>query len=335
MTANSVSVVMPTYNAEGFVAAALDSVNRQDMRPAEVVVVDDGSNDGTVAAVQAWQRTASPDFVLQLVTQANSGASAARNAGISRATSTWVALLDADDLWEPNHLAVLMDAAAKAGDVVAAYGGGRVLAGDWLNTNLYDAFWDNPSERFGVPLSEGSAYRRIDFTAFDRLARGNFIKPSSLMVSREAALSVGLFNTELRSAEDREFLIRLLRAGDFVYSPEAITQYRWHDDNLSHGKNARRNSENGLRALKTIYDNHALALTLEQRASCRRVVVDAAVGYLYLSIAQGWRSYREGVSFLVQGFGAAVALRAMRPRHLAKLLLQGSLFGKPRSDSQS
>lgn len=322
MTPDSVSVVIPAYNAASFIVDALDSVNRQTFQPAELLVVDDGSSDRTIEVVEAWRVATQPDFDVQLLRQQNAGAPAARNMGIRRATSPWVALLDADDVWEPEHVATLMDAVARAPGAVASYGGGRLLVNGVVQEGLYDAYWDSPSRHFGVPLGAGSTYLRLDFRAFARLAKGNFIKPSSLMFAKDFAMSVGLFNEALRSAEDREFLVRLLRAGDFVYAPQAITQYRWHDDNLSHGRNARRNSENALRALKLIAENAELQLSSDERQACNHVVGEAATGYLYLSAREGRQAYLGGLRFLADSFGWGLVLRSWRPKHLLKLIVR-------------
>ena len=154
------------------------------------------------------------------------------------------------------------------------------------------------------------------------LIEGNFIKPSSLMFLRQTAVDIGLFNEKLRTAEDREFMVRLLRAGDFVYSPEPITQYRWHEENISQGKNARRNSENALRALRLIAGNAELALNPVERAACDKVITEAAAGYLYLSVCEGWGPYRQGLAFLAENFGRGLALRSWRPKHVLKLIVR-------------
>ena len=322
MTPNSVSVVIPAYNAESFIVDALDSLTRQTVLPDEVVIVDDGSKDGTSDAINAWKKSSLPGFPVHLIRQANGGLPVARNVGISGSVAKWIALLDADDIWEPDHLAVLLDAAAHVPDVVAAYGAGRLLVDGVVQQGRYDDYWDSPSRKLGVAVEGDSRYLKIDFSAFGRLVKGNFIKPSSLMFSREVAVAIGLFNEKLRTAEDREFLVRLLRAGDFVYAPATITQYRWHEDNISQGKNARRNSENALRALKLIAENAELQLGPDERQACEQVVGEAAVGYLYLSVREGRQAYLEGLRFLAGSFGWGLVLRSWRPKHLLRLIVR-------------
>ena len=92
-----VSVVIPVYNGARFLDDALRSVFAQDYRPLEVIVVDDGSTDATPEVLARW-----PEVIA--IRQANAGVTAARNAGLARATGAFIALQDADDLWAPHKL---------------------------------------------------------------------------------------------------------------------------------------------------------------------------------------------------------------------------------------
>ena len=91
MTAPLISIVIPAYNAAPFLAGTLASVFAQDHRPIEVILVDDGSSDETLALAKAWQPA------LRIHHQANAGPSAARNRGIAMAAGDYLAFIDADD----------------------------------------------------------------------------------------------------------------------------------------------------------------------------------------------------------------------------------------------
>ena len=95
-----VSVVIPAHNSESFIVRALRSVLEQDYRPIEIVVVDDGSSDSTVAVATGF------DPCVRCVSQPNQGASAARNRGIKECSGSLVAFLDSDDEWLPGRLGV-------------------------------------------------------------------------------------------------------------------------------------------------------------------------------------------------------------------------------------
>src|SRR5947208_1951691 len=113
MPSPTISVAIPAYNARKFLVEALESVLAQTFRPHEIIVVDDGSTDGTSAVVAEY----APDVTL--ISQANSGESVARNLALSRVTGEWVAWLDADDVWEPTKLEAQADRIrASAPDLV-------------------------------------------------------------------------------------------------------------------------------------------------------------------------------------------------------------------------
>ncbi|MCM0083341.1 glycosyltransferase family 2 protein [Geomonas sp. Red32] len=103
MLTPEISVIIPLYNKERYVQRAVNSVLEQSLAPLEVVVVDDGSTDGSAEAVAAL----GPDQRLRLVSQRNQGVSAARNRGVAEARGRFVAFLDADDQWQPEFLETL------------------------------------------------------------------------------------------------------------------------------------------------------------------------------------------------------------------------------------
>ncbi|WP_164738134.1 glycosyltransferase family 2 protein [Frigidibacter oleivorans] len=112
-----VSVILPVYNRAASLAPALDSVLAQTVPPHEVIVVDDGSTDGIMAALAPYAGR------IRLIRQANAGVAAARNTGLAAATGDWIAFQDSDDLWTPGHLAaVARDLAAAPADVVCHLG---------------------------------------------------------------------------------------------------------------------------------------------------------------------------------------------------------------------
>src|SRR5260221_13338575 len=105
MAAPLVSVVIPAFNAEAHIAEVLDSVRQQTLHDLEVILVDDGSTDGTVREAQRL----AGDLDLTVMCQANAGPAAARNAGIRRARGRYCAFVDADDLMLPQRLAAQAD----------------------------------------------------------------------------------------------------------------------------------------------------------------------------------------------------------------------------------
>jgi glycosyltransferase involved in cell wall biosynthesis len=104
-----VSVVIPCYRCADTIASAVASVAAQKLRPAEVLLVDDGSGDGTLERLKAIARICPDDWVKVLSMPRNGGPSGARNLGWRHASQTWIAFLDADDTWHPHKLSLQMD----------------------------------------------------------------------------------------------------------------------------------------------------------------------------------------------------------------------------------
>ena len=103
-----ISVVIPLYNKAQHIAETLSSVLAQSVLPSEIIVIDDGSTDGGAQVVRQFESAG-----VRLITQTNQGVSAARNRGLEEATGDYVAFIDADDLWLPDHLRVLSDLIEK------------------------------------------------------------------------------------------------------------------------------------------------------------------------------------------------------------------------------
>ncbi len=217
-----VSVVIPLYQTERYIAAALGSVLAQTFGDFEVIVVDDGSRDrGPDIARECGDRR------VRVVTQANRGLAGARNTGIRDATGELIALLDADDLWEPTklerHLAQLdadpgLDVSFSASRLIDEDGhdvglvqsplGGRLRDEDFLCRN---------------PVGNGSApvlrRRALDRIAFADAERGDMC----------------WFDESFRQSEDVECWLRLKVLGrcGFGYVDEALTLYRVNSGGLS------------------------------------------------------------------------------------------------------
>jgi hypothetical protein len=211
----SVSVVVPAYNAMPDVLEAVDSVLAQEVPPAEIVVVDDRSSDGTADALRARFG----DRVRVLAGRYGS-ASAARNAGWRAASGEWIAFLDADDLWLPEKLSASLAllAAAPHADWCFTDGGGRALDGQEHPSIL--ARWVDLEEPYcGSPVGE--------------LIDVNFILTSSVLVRRSALEALGGFDESLSHAEDVDLWIRLSRRGLATASGRVLVRYRARDTGLS------------------------------------------------------------------------------------------------------
>lgn len=199
-----VSVVMPCYNGERFVAVAIDSVLAQTHPDVELIVIDDGSTDGSLDVIRRYGDQ------LRLITQANQGPSAARNRGIYSATGEYVAFLDADDWWEP-HFAVTMVGALQGSPAVLAYCG-------WQNINM-----EGNSPPSFVPPEYENEDKRI------ALLRNASLWPIHAMLTRRAALlEIGAFDLNLPACEDYDLWLKLTFTQPIIRVPEVLSYYRHH-----------------------------------------------------------------------------------------------------------
>ncbi len=197
-----ISVIIPTYNSASLVTEAIDSVLKQTLVPAEIVVVDDGSTDDTRLRVAAYGQA------IRYVYQENQGVAAARNTGLRLAGQEFIAFLDADDVWHPRKLEVQL----------AVLGGSPELA--MLGTEVFD--WPTAA----IPAARPDPEAAIEFVSWDRLAIKNYFVTSSVVVRRSVLEKAGEFDRELRGPEDYDLWLRIAELGVVANLPQPLTGYR-------------------------------------------------------------------------------------------------------------
>jgi glycosyltransferase involved in cell wall biosynthesis len=217
-----ISVVIPAYNAAPFLPRCLKSVFAQTLRPAEVIVVDDGSTDDTAAVAT--------ELGARVIRRVNGGLSAARNTGIQGASSEWIGLLDADDIWAPEKLE--RQAACIRPETVLVYTGIRI-------------FDDSGVREERLAIDAISARKMLRYR--------NSITPSTVLVRREAVMQDGGFREDIRACEDWEMWMRLQSLGQFEAVSDPLTDYYVYPKSLS------ANPGKMLQALDRIIDTTLLA----------------------------------------------------------------------------
>jgi glycosyltransferase involved in cell wall biosynthesis len=226
-----ISIVVPAYNAERFLAATLQSIAAQTESRWECVVVDDGSSDATAAIAE---RFAAADDRFRVCRRPNGGASAARNTGF-RSTSpgtSYVTFMDADDVWLPHALATLLARLQDRPDAIGSHGLAEFVdsSGALVRPGEYAAIGRRRLARAGGRLV---ALARDRPTDFDVLINGNVLFPPGLLLARRATYeAVGPFDESLNGPEDWDMLIRLSRHGQIEFVDEVLLHYRRHDSNL-------------------------------------------------------------------------------------------------------
>jgi len=195
----TVTAVVPAFQAATFLADAVASIRAQVPSVAEIVVVDDGSTDGTAALARSLGG-------IRLIEQDRRGPGAARNAGVAAATGDWVALLDADDLWLAGKLDRQLAAIARDSQI------------DGVFTRLRNEF-----------LAPALAQR---YRAVEGEVEG--IHASTLLVRRTAFARTGGFDEKLRLAEFIDWYSRARHLGlRFVSIPEVLVVRRVHGSNTT------------------------------------------------------------------------------------------------------
>lgn len=216
-----VSVIIPVFNGEQFLAEAVESVLAQQYAPIEIVIVDDGSTDGTAAVVKSLPET------VRYLSQANQGPAAARNRGIEQACGTLIAFADADDLWPTDKLELQLPFLTNdpAIDIVL----GRIQQVRLSKTD--DG--QTRAEHFDEPAFSSNL--------------------GSAVIRKSVFERVGLFDETMRYSEDVDWFMRARESGAAILTIDAVTLlYRQHEQNMTRGRTT--TELNVLKALKRSLD---------------------------------------------------------------------------------
>ncbi len=250
MTEPLVSVIIPTFNRAYCVGKAIDSVRTQSHRNTEILILDDGSTDGTRDLIQLSYLS---DRRVRYFFHENRGVTATRNRGIALARGEYIALLDSDDTWTPWKLELqlaCMRHRPEVGmvwtDMEAIGAGGEVVSRSYLRTMYHAYRWFPREELFpqSFPLAEiapGLApfvedRRFYTGEIFSQMIMGNLVHTSTVLVKRDRLEKVGGFNEELRlSGEDYDFHLRTCREGPVGFIDLSTIRYQTAlPDRLTH-----------------------------------------------------------------------------------------------------
>jgi len=243
MSAALVSVIIPTYNRAHLVGRAIDSALAQTYPNVEIILVDDGSTDGTGDLIE---RRYAREPRVSYLRQENKGVTGARNAGLRMARGSYIALLDSDDIWKPWKIELqlcCLNRFAQAGmiwtDMEAIDADGRLVSPRFLRT-MYRASYRwfptseslfSTSEALAIvlhPAPASAAGARVyvgDISS--QMIMGNLVHTSTVLLRRERLERVGGFDESLKpSGEDFDFHLRTCLAGPVAYADVASIQYQ-------------------------------------------------------------------------------------------------------------
>ena len=208
----NISVVIPTFNRRQTIGRSIDSILNQTLFPSEIIVVDDGSTDGTSDYIQSNFPS------IKLLSQPNKGVSAARNMGIKSADANWIALLDSDDEWFSQKLEKQVLALSQNSDVKFCH---------------TEEIWF----RNGVHVNQMKKHQKYGGHIFSKCLDICRISPSSVLFHQSLLDDVGYFDKDLKVCEDYDLWLRITAKFPVLYIDEPlIIKYGGHEDQLSRVK---------------------------------------------------------------------------------------------------
>ena len=206
----NISVVIPSYNRKEFLKRSIDSVINQTKKPFEIIVVDDGSTDGTETMIKSDY-----DFV-KFIKQKNKGVSAARNIGIKVSIGEWICFLDSDDEWKKDKLEKQINA-MKSNPGYKFFHSNEI----WIKN--------------GIRINQKKKHKKYGGDIFDKCLDMCRISPSSVMIDKTVFDEVGNFNEDLVVCEDYELWLRICdKYRVFFIDEPLIIKYGGHQGQLSY-----------------------------------------------------------------------------------------------------
>jgi glycosyltransferase involved in cell wall biosynthesis len=201
-----VSIVITTYNRKAFLKEAVLSVLNQDYQDKEIIIIDDGSTDGSFEEVR--------EFSLRYVWKQNGGISSARNMGIDISNGEFIAFLDVDDLWKKGKLTKQV----------------QTMIEDKIDISYTDEIWIRNGER----LNQRDRHRKYSGLIFERCLPLCIISPSSVVIKRKVFDEVGLFDEALPVCEDYDMWLRITSRYPVLFIDKPfIIKRGGHKDQLS------------------------------------------------------------------------------------------------------
>lgn len=221
-----VSVIIPTFNRRDTLPETLDSIWRQTYRPLEIILIDDGSTDGTIQFLQEhfFNQPEGDAIHLKFLSEIHQGAAAARNRGLLESHGEYIQYLDSDDTMDSTKIASHVRAARSSAC-------SQIVYGPWLTR--FTRLDGRVQQRGGLNLRP----RHDPLTDY---LQGRYVPVHGLLWPRAAAIAIGLWDESLRMNEDGDMFLRAAAAGwPFHYCPAGPVNYhRW--ESATHSASAQR-----------------------------------------------------------------------------------------------
>ena len=284
-----VSALIPVCNGEKYIAEAIDSMLGQSFKDIEVIVIDDGSTDGTPAVLDGYG-----DAIRRVAHPVCRGQAAALNTGRTLVTGEYVALLDADDVSMPERVATQVEYLARSPDVALVY-----------------------SDRMIID-SEGASVELARATAPDlfRLLQRNYVPRSSVLARTSCLNETGPFDEVNTGNDDWDMWVRVSERHTLGYIPSPLIKYRLHESNISLIRRRRQNYYRltRLRMLKGAYRRRGRPWWLGLMVLRARLEWLAGRPALY---GERFPRVWSGAAKMAESFERAFLRRAARPKGTA------------------
>lgn len=302
-----VSIIIPTYNREKYIAECLDSVLNQTYTDYEVIVVDDGSIDNTEEVMRQFEGRVTYKKI------AHSGPSIPRNVALEMATGDLIAFHDDDDLWLPDHLQLHVDFMDKHTDIDMVFSDLELFD---ENSTIYKSWMSEKTVFAGIKKTQvGDHFFILEGNIFDYLVRERFMTMPTLVVRRNCLDQVGHFDESLVAQVDYDLFLRLARKFSVGYIDRVLARCRVHSTNLSGNPKRRITS-------KTVMWEKMEKLYPDLPGPSRRLIIDQLshwyyeLGYYHFSRNE----FTEARSRLRQALGKRLFHRKALIYYLAAFL---------------
>lgn len=234
MNRSRISILMPVYKGERFIAQSIDSVLAQSYPDIELIIINDGSPDNSAAVIQPYLA----DPRVKYIEQQNAGVAAARNAGIRAAAGEYIAVLDQDDLWLPDKLARQLEYLDEHPEIAL------------VHSNIH--FIDDVGER--IPDPEWAWVAPTCGQVLPEMVQRNSICTCTVLMRKRALEQAGLFRQELAPADDWDLWLRIAARHPIGFVDAVTAYYRVHQGNES--RNLLKMQKAEIRVVETFIHEH-------------------------------------------------------------------------------
>jgi glycosyltransferase involved in cell wall biosynthesis len=273
-----VGVLIPAYNRSQYIGTAIQSVLNQTYPHFEVVVVDDGSSDDTVAKVRQFT-----DPRVRLICQKNTGVSGALNTALRASRGHYIAILGSDDLWLPEFLSTAIPVLDERMDIGLVYGRAQAMTSDGHRMR----------HQLGRPP-------KFQGQMFKSLVHGDHVCGISVLIRREHIETVGLWDEGLTANEDWDLWLRLSRVCPFLFIDQVFAHYRIHAQNMTNprSKTYHRLIQDRFRVLDKVFQQPDLPPEIRSMESLAYYNVNLYGTIRWISVHR----WREGIHYLIKAF---------------------------------